>query len=280
MSTNAELKPGDTPASGAPLDLWLGHLKRLARLLGDAQKHRSRQPSAAQAALAEAMRVVDTLDWTAVRTVLQKEHDELGEKHSAELQARRETLLKAAEAASVPAEMRSRADRIGIFNVSYEGVQVVVTLGSVRITAWKEADGQRLFERLQKLRQTLEQAPFARETFFKLLKAGYATTRRLGGSGDEFVPLRDLHRELVFERARLSEKFRRSPDPKNLDSYPLFQFVFDLARFLAGGVNVGEERLQTQTPSMRENKETAFIPNLEHPLAAETPVARLAIKPV
>ncbi|HOX02200.1 MAG TPA: hypothetical protein P5555_07700 [Candidatus Paceibacterota bacterium] len=147
MSSNTEPKPGDTATGGAPLEPWLGHLKRLARLLGDAQKHRTQQPSAAQAALAEAIRVVETMDWAAVRAVLQKEHDELGEKHSAELQARRETLLKAAEAAAIPAEMRSRADRIGIFNVAYEGAQVVVTLGSARIAALKEADGQRLFER-------------------------------------------------------------------------------------------------------------------------------------
>jgi hypothetical protein len=139
MSSNTEPKPGDTTTGGAPLEPWLGHLKRLARLLGDAQKHRTQQPSAAQAALAEAIRVVETVDWAAIRAALQKEHDEIGERHNAELQARRENLLKAAEIAAVPAEMRSRADRIGILNVAYEGAQVVITLGSVRIAALKEA---------------------------------------------------------------------------------------------------------------------------------------------
>lgn len=57
MSSNTEPKLGDTAtsSSGAPLEPWLGHIKRLTRLLGDAQKHRTRQPSAAQASLAEAI---------------------------------------------------------------------------------------------------------------------------------------------------------------------------------------------------------------------------------
>ena len=55
--------------------------------------------------------------------------------------------------------------------------------------------------------------------------------------------------------------------------------MFDLARFIREGNSFGAERLMTQTPSMRESKETIHIPNLEHPTGNETAAARLAIKP-
>ena len=95
---------------------------------------------------------------------------------------------------------------------------------------------------------------------------------------DEFVPVRDLHREMLLERARVSERFRKTGEAKNIEPYPLAQFIYDLARFLREGVVLGEERIMTQTPSMRESRETIHIPNLEHPAANETAAARLAIK--
>jgi hypothetical protein len=123
----------------------------------------------------------------------------------------------------------------------------------------------------------MEKSPFSRVDFFRQVQSSYATCRRTG-TLDEFVSVLDLHRELFLERARLNEAFRKRPEPKNVPEYPLHQFVFDLARFIQKGVAVGDERLFTTTPSMRESASTVFVPNLEHPLASETPAARLAIK--
>lgn len=263
--------------SESPLGAWLSQLKRLVRSLAKAEKHRARQPAAAEAALDETLRGIEGMDWPSLRAVLQRERDDLRARHDIELRTRREDLLKAAKAAGVPTDTGGRADRIGILRVEYEGVQAIVKLGGVRVEILKETDGRRLFERLQKRLEALAKEPFSREDYFRLLQAAYGSCRRASPT-EEFVLWRDLYRELVFERARKNEKFRRSPDPKNLDSYPSFQFIYDLARFLRGGVSVGGERLQTQTPSMREGKDTVFIPNLEHPLSAENSVARLAIK--
>jgi len=45
------------------------------------------------------------------------------------------------------------------------------------------------------------------------------------------------------------------------------------------GIAAGQERIVTETPSMRESKETIHIPNLDHPTSGEVAAARLAIKP-
>jgi hypothetical protein len=83
-----------------------------------------------------------------------------------------------------------------------------------------------------------------------------------------------------LEQARNSERFRKSVDPKDIDPYPLPQFVFDLARFVRDGATVGGERLVTQAPSMREARDTIHIPNLDHPTGGETAAARLAIRAI
>lgn len=261
------------------LQVPLARLKQLVRLVGNADKKRTGELGAARTALAEALRTVEATDWPALHEALKAAHDEIAGKHEAELRVRRETLLKAAQTAGVHTEARERSDRIGVFNVVYEGLNAVVTLGGVRVASLKGTDGNRLFEQLRRLLLSLEQTRFEREDFFRLIKGAYASCRSLGSPGDEFVPLRDLYRELIFERARHSERFCRSPDARNIEPYPLHQFIFDLARFLQGGVTVAGERLQTRSPSMRENKDTVFIPNLEHPGAAEIAAAQLAIKP-
>lgn len=60
-----------------------------------------------------------------------------------------------------------------------------------------------------------------------------------GGFSDEFVPVRELHREILFERARASDRFRKNPDPKSIEPYPMHYFVFDLARFIREGNSIG-----------------------------------------
>lgn len=253
------------------------HLKKLTFALAAASKAAALGGADAGMKLDAALKLAGQLDWPALVEGLKRARDEERSKREFGLQSRREKLLVSARAAGEPFEDGSHAIRVGLFRVEFKGESVVVSLGGVEVERVKEVDGEKLFNRLKELRASLEQSPFNRADFFKQLQASYATCRRAGAM-DEFVSVRDLHRELVLERARTSEAFRKRPEPKNVPDYPLHQFVFDLARFIQKGTAVGDDRLVTTAPAMRESATTVFIPNLDHPLANETPAARLAIK--
>ncbi len=253
------------------------HLKKLASAVAAATKATTEAGSDAAKELDAALELATQLDWTALVQRLKNARDEERSKRDTALQSRREKLLVSARAAGEPFSDGTRVVRVGVFRVEFEGELAVVSLGGIEVERTKESDGERLFKRLKELRAALEQSPFNRAELFKHMQASYATCRR-AGSPDEFVSIRDLHRELVLERARNSEAFRKRPEPKNVPSYPPHQFVFDLARFQREGFTVGDARIFTTTPSMRESAGTVFIPNLDHPLVSETPAARLAIK--
>ncbi len=252
-------------------------LKKLGSALETALKSRAQSKPNFGKKIEEAAKLAEQIGWPELVAELRRECEALRAQHDTSLQSRLEKLLQAARASNVPAEPGARSVRVDIFRVELEGATASISLGGAKVERAKETDGDKLFARLRKIREGLDQSPFNREDFFKLLKSSYASCRR-GSATDEFVPVRELHRELMLERARQSEAFRRSPEPKNVPAYPLHQFVFDLARFIQKGVGVGEERLVTTVPSMRESANTVFIPNLDHPLGNETPAARLAIK--
>lgn len=253
------------------------HLKKLAAAVAAAAKATEEDEADTAKDLDTALQLALRMDWPALVQVLENARNKERFKRDAALQSRREKLLVSARTAGEPFDDGARAVRVGVFRVDFEGESAVVCLGGVEVERTKEVDGEKLFNRLKELRATLEQSSFNRVEFFKQLQVSYSTCRRAVGA-DEFVSVRDLHRELVLERARTSEAFRKRPEPKNVPAYPLHHFVFDLARFVQKGVMVGDDRLVTTTPSMRESAGTVFIPNLDHPLGNETPAARLAIK--
>jgi len=253
------------------------HLKKLVGTLADEAKARGQGKPDAARKLEEAARLAGQFDWPKFIEALKRACDEDRAQREVSLQSRREKLLQAARAAGESFNESTRAVRVGIFRVVFEGESAVTTLGGVEVERTKETDGEKLFKRLQDLRGQLEHSPFKREAFFKQTKAAYGACCQ-GGARDKFVSIRDLHLELVLARARSHVAFRKRPEPKNVPAYPMYQFVFDLARFIQGGVSAGDERLVTTTPSMRESASTIFIPSLDHPLGNETPAARLAIK--
>lgn len=261
------------------LDADASALQKLSKVLGAAVKSRAFGKPTFAKQIEEASKLAGQINWAEVKGNIEREASAVREKDEANLRGRREKLHQAAHAEKWPAQMGAQFDRIDIFQVEYEGVTAVVKLGGVVCERVKEGDGEKLFARLQQLRSTLEKTPFERESFFKVLKGAHTVCRRAIAGGDEFVPVRDLHREMVLERARNSERFRKSAEPKNIDPYSLPQFIYDLARFLRVGVSVGGERIMTQAPSMREARETIHIPNLDHPTSSETAAARLAIRP-
>ena len=270
--------PKSAEVTGPALEAAAANLQKLCKILGTAIKSRAFGKPEYAKQIEEASKLASQIDWAALKTAIETEAKVYRERHNANLQVRREKLHQSAFAASVPAEMGAQADRVDIFRIEYEGATAIITLGGVTVERSKESDGEQLLGHLRNLRASLDKTPFSREGFFRALKAAHASCRRSGSFGDEFVPIRELHREILFERARTSDRFRKNPDPKSIEPYPLHYFVFDLARFIREGNAFGGERLMTQTPSMRE-KDTIYIPALENPTGNETAAARLAIKP-
>lgn len=269
-------KPAETRLTG--LDADASAVEKLGKALMAAVKSRAFGRPEYGKQIEEARRLANQVDWEGLKDTIEREAGEVREREETGLRSRREKLLQAASAAQWQAQQGGQYDRIDIFQVEYEGATAVVKLGGVPCERVKEVDGEKLFARLKQLKAVLEQAPFQREAFFRQLKGAYGTCRRTSGTADEFVPVRELHREMVLERARNSERFRKSGEAKSIEGYSLPQFIFDLARFLRGGVTAGEERIVTQVPSMRESREAIHIPNLEHPTSSEVTAARLAIK--
>jgi hypothetical protein len=255
-------------------------LQKLAKALKEAAKSEAFGRPEFGKQIEEASRLAERINWPELKATIAKHSAAALERDEENLRGRREKLMQAATAAKWAVQQGGHFDRLDIFQLEYEGTTVVVKLGGVVLERVKEPDGEKLFAHLQQARTGLDKLPFDREDFFKRLKGAHTICRFATMGGDEFVAVRDLHREMVLERVRNSEKFRKSAELKNIDAYPMTQFIFDLARFLRGGIAVGNERLVTQTPSMRESKETIHIPNLDHPSSGETAAARLAIKPV
>lgn len=262
------------------LDADANAVQRLGKVLVAAVKSRAFGKPEYRKQIEEASRLASQIDWSGLKAAIELEAAEVREREETGLQTRREKLHQSASAGQWQAQMGSQYDRIDIFQVEYEGAIAVVKLGGVPFERVKEVDGEKLFARLKHLKSVLDQSPFQRDQFFRQLKGAYATSRRAGGAGEEFVPVRELHREMVLERARGSERFRKSGEVKSIEPYSLPQFIYDLARFLRQGVSLGDDRVVTQTPSMRESKDAVHIPNLEHPTGSEVTAARLAIRPV
>ena len=269
-------KTDETRLTG--LDADAGAIQRLGKVLVAAVKSRAFGRTDYAKQIEEASRLASQIDWAALKGTIEREASEVRERMETNLQSRREKLHQAAGAGQWHAQIGGQYDRIDIFQVEYEGATAVVKLGGVPCERVKEVEGEKLFARLKQLKAGLEKSPFQREVFFRQLKGAYGTCCRTSGTGDEFVPLREVHREMVLERARGSERFRKSGEAKSIEGYSLAQFVFDLARFVREGVTVGEERVVMPTPSMRESREAIHIPNLEHPTSSEVTAARLAIK--
>lgn len=276
----------DKTASNKPAEMlfpgWENDARligKLAKVLAAAVKSKAIGKPDFAKEIEEANRLVAQIKWSEVRANIEREAKGERERNEANLGNRREKLLQAATAARMAVQQGSQFDLIDIFQVQYEGTAVVVKLGGVPFQRIAETDGEQVFAKLKQLRTGLDQVPFQREGFFKLLKRAHAICRHAQSGGDDFVPVRDLHREMVFERARNSDRFRKTGEAKSIEDYSLPQFIYDLARLIRDGAVVGEERILTQTPAMRESKEMVHIPNLNNPTSSETTAARLAIRP-
>src|SRR5581483_5519451 len=221
--------PNSAQAPGQGLEAGAATLQKLCKILGTAIKSRAFGRPEFAREIQEASKLAEQMDWASLKSAIDSEAKVSREQNDANLQVRREKLQQTALAANIPASMGAQTDRVDIFRIEYVGAQAVITLGGVEVERSKESDGEKLFAHLRNLRSSLEKTPFSREGFFRALKAAHASCRMSGSFGDEFVQVRELHREILFARARASDRFRKNPDPKCIEPYPMHYFVLDLA---------------------------------------------------
>ena len=216
------LNPAETQGLG--LEAGAAILQKLCKVLGTAIKSQAFGRPEFAKEIQEANKLAGQVDWPALKSAIETEAKASREQNDANLQMRREKLHQTALAAKCAASMGAQSDRVDIFRIEYAGALSVITLGGVEVERSKEADGEKLLAHIRSLRASLEKTPFSREGFFRALKAAHASCRRSGLFGDEFVPVRELHREILLERARASDRFRRNPDPKCIEPYPMHYF--------------------------------------------------------
>jgi hypothetical protein len=252
-------------------------LSQLSRKLSALSKISADRESGRLKAMRSALAALRALSLDAVRQELEAEESSLQGSVVFALDRRREMLHAAAKEMEVPSKRYSDYDRVGIFTVSYADVRVRVKVGGELVEEFPEVDGRKLFERLQEFRRALESSPFERELFFRQLKSAYTLLNRERPASEGWVSIRELYAYLVLIRNTAERDFIRSPDPRNFRRYSSAQFVFDLARFGAGGWICGAERLQSRTPNMRTVLEgqTMMLPGFEG--SDQPPIADLRV---
>ena len=190
---------------------------------------------------------------------LENEVHRLDQQRDSALQTRREDLLRSAKKHGWAAKRLTNSDVVGCFRIEYKAARATVHLGSERLGAFEEADGVRLFARIEEARIGLDGFPFEREGFFRSLKEAMALAKAQGQARDGKVPIRRLYPLVVLVRQSQDERFVKRPEQKSFSNYPMAQFVYDLARFGKDGWIMHGERLSTQTPNMASIQKGATV---------------------
>lgn len=182
---------------------------------------------------------------------LDQQRTELNRLADQALARRREELLHAAEAAGWQTRRMQDYDHVDCFRVNYKRARVTLQLGSEAWDAFGEADGQKVFVRIQEARSELDGFPFDRDAFFTMVKDAICLAKLQGLDRDGKVPIRKLYPLLVLVRQSHDEAFMKRPSIRSFREYSICQFIYDLARFGKKGWSVkAGERLASQTPNM------------------------------
>lgn len=185
----------------------------------------------------------------------------------AALEKRRETLLTEARNSGLVAKRFGDYDRIDVFKVSYKGKKIRLEVGSELVEEFVESDGSKALQRIQNERGKLDETPFKRERFFKLLHYSCFLSQRELGAADQWVPVRTVYAYLTLLRNLDSASFVKAPSQKNFSPYSTAQFVFDLARFGQSGWTCENYVVRSQTPNMSTvaAKKAVTLPDLISP---------------
>ena len=166
------------------------------------------------------------------------------------LAARREALHRLAKGSDWNVRRLKDYDFIGCFHVKYRRERVTVRLGSEVLSSFDEADGTKLFFRLQDEKKRLDGFPFVREDFFRSIRGAMQLARIQQKDQDGKVQIRTLYPLVVLVRQSLDDVFIKRPVSKSFAEYPMAQFIYDLARFGNESWATREGRLRSQGPNM------------------------------
>lgn len=217
--------------------------------------------------LKSALNQAESLSFTELADQVNKWIETVQAEIDESLQRRRETLLGEARKLGLSAKRFGDFDRIDIFKVSYKGKRVRIEIGSEPVAEFDESDGAKVLEKIQDERNKLENSPFKRERFFRLLHYSYFLSQREIGGGDQWVPIRTVFAFLTLMRNLDSPDFMKSPSPKKFSPYSTAQFVYDLARFGQNGWSFENYVVRSQTPNMSTvaAKKTFTMPDINNP---------------
>ena len=255
--------PGSDSRSVDELQRLLKEAPRYARPLGKLGD----LPQGGQIrALDRALRELRKLDFATALSNLESYVTQLKDARAEALRNRREELQRRAKKFDWPHKRLKEYDFVGCFEVRYREERVTLRLGSETLTTFDEVDGGKLFSRIEQEKRRLDDFPFNREDFFKLLEDAIqlAHARKEGHDGN--VPIRVLYPIVVIVRNLDDQHFVKKPGENTFKPYPMVQFIYDFARFGRDGWGTdGGRRLRSQTPNMASiaRGSTVTLPSLK-----------------
>ncbi len=232
------------------------------------------------ARLEEAIAAAKQIPWDGIGVELTRVHLGVAKELMATVEARRDDLHQAAESAGVSYRRGPSRDRVDLFDVTYAGSKVRLSVGSEHVCDLTEAGGSQLLERIRDERSKLDQDCWDREQFFAHVKAAHALVAVTEKPRDGWMPVRLIHAAMLLTRGYASKQFLQKPSPRRIQPYSSAQFVYDLARFGEMGWECGGARLKSRSPNMRtaSSKACMTIPDLHNPGGTGTKVGHLKVE--
>lgn len=214
------------------------------------------------------------IDLSELEKVVDDEHREVQNQIVNQLKARREEFLNRSREHRFEVERVDSYDRFDVLKVEYKGSKVVISLSNVKLLQQDLATGEEIFEACKGELEKLRNGPFDREQFFSQIKLAISFLRL--AEPDSVSPDRSVTLRAVYPLMRLVKNYQSRKDI----SYKLAQFIYDLGRFLAGGVMVENYRVQMETPAQAFTREALIIPNLDNPNGIGKPVRKIKLVPI
>jgi hypothetical protein len=193
---------------------------------------------------------------------------------SQQLKARREDFMNISRQNQYKAERIDSYDKFDILKVEYKGNIVIVSLNNVKLRQKELATGEEIFEMCKTELKKLQSSEFDRKNFFSQLKLSIsflklAKPKTISPNGSvilkEVYPLMRLVREYQSQKKMI---------------YELPQFIYDIARFVDGGVTEKNYRMEMETPAKAFTREALIIPNLANPISVGKPVRKIRLVPL
>ena len=267
---NEQLKKGISD-TGKVLAKACKELKAVGAVLDADESTRLRRVEAA-------LNTLSLIDLDALLEMLRRERDELKSRQAAALDQRRESVLKEARKHGWPAHRMQEYDKIGVFDVEYKSIKVVVKIGSERVSDFEEADGHVLFDKLVELKARLDGVPFSREQFFESIRDAIGIARVRGILRNDEAGIRELYPLIVLARLGRDAKFLKRPGPGSFVDYPSYQLAYDFFRFdEKGWVMPDGVRINARPPSMREAGNALVFPSSSD-LSKRLQIAAISIR--